>query len=265
MPEQHENLIRLAVFVGSFVVMGLWELASPARSRQQTRLTRWSTNGALVILDSLLLRLLLPLLAIGTAIWAQDAGWGLFNTLALPTWLAVLLAIIALDFLIYAQHVASHHIPILWRFHKVHHTDRDVDITTAVRFHPIEIIFSMGFKMLCVLMLGADPLAVFLFEIILNASAIFNHANVRLPAFLDKVLRLVIVTPDMHSVDHSVRVSETNSNFGFFLSGWDQLFRTYKAEAKGGRKGLVIGLADYQDKRPGSLLFALTLPFRRKT
>ncbi|MDM3870718.1 sterol desaturase family protein [Porticoccus sp. W117] len=226
------------------------------------RTRRWLTNWGLVIIDALTLRVVFPILAVGVAVIASQKGWGLFNILALPLWLEITLAVVLLDLLIYAQHVLSHKVPLLWRLHKVHHVDRDIDVTTGARFHPLEILFSMVYKMLCVLLVGPAAAAVILFEVILNGSAMFNHANVRLPKKLDALLRSVIITPDMHRVHHSVIAGETDSNYGFFLSCWDRWFGTYVEEPRDGHDGMTIGLAVYQDNRPASLWWSLLLPFK---
>ena len=229
----HENSIRISVFASMLVLMALLEFLSPRRSRTQTRLKRWSTNIGLIFLSSMTLRLALPIVAMGMAALAMEQTWGLFNWLNWPLWLEVLLAMILMDLLIYWQHVASHHFPMLWRLHKIHHADRDIDTTTGIRFHPVEIVLSMLYKMLCVVLLGPSVIAVLLFEVWLNMAALFNHANVRLPLSLDKKLRLILVTPDMHRVHHSVRVPETNSNYGFSLSCWDRWFGTLHRSTSG--------------------------------
>ena len=261
--DQYEGVIRFAVFAGVFVLMAVLEAVFPRKDRALPRAHRWLTNGGFVVIDTLALRLVLPVLAVGMAEIAARNGWGLFNSLALPFWLEVALAFVILDLLIYAQHVATHKIPVLWRLHKVHHADRDIDATTGVRFHPVEIVLSMTYKLLCVVILGAPALAVFLFEVVLNAAALFNHANVRLPSGVDRIARRVIVTPDMHRVHHSVHRQETDSNYGFFLSVWDRMFRTYIAEPRDGHDAMTIGLSDYQDGKPARLLWSLWLPFRR--
>ncbi len=260
--EQFEGPVRLSVFAGIFILMAVLETAFPRKERTQNRSKRWVTNWSLVIIDTLALRVFVPILAVGFAGIATQKGWGLFNIWTGPIWLELILSIIILDMLIYAQHVASHHIPVLWRFHKVHHVDRDIDVTTGARFHPIEIVVSMAFKILCVIVLGAPAFAVFVFEVILNASAMFNHANVRLPLGVDRIVRIFLVTPDMHRIHHCVQMRETNSNFGFFLSAWDRLFKTYIAQPADGHDDMVIGLAEFQDDKPSSLWWSLLLPFK---
>jgi len=259
----HEGTIRLAAFVTALVGMSLWETLSPRRMRMLPRLRRWITNLSMVALGTLALRAAFPLLAVGVALWAAQSGWGLFHWLSVPFWLALILGVVILDLAIYAQHVAFHKIPLFWAVHKVHHADRDVDATTALRFHPFEYALSMLYKIAVVALLGVPAAAVILFEVILNASALFNHANLRLPGPVDRVLRMMLVTPDMHRIHHSARRNETDSNYGFCLSLWDRMFRTYTREPQGGQDGFTIGLAPYQDARPGGAWFSLVLPFVR--
>ena len=219
-----------------------------------------------MVLGAVLLRLLalvLPLLAVGAALDAGRMGWGLFNALDWPLWVEVPLAIVILDLTIWAQHLVTHKVPLFWRFHRVHHADRDMDVTTAIRFHPVEIAASMGVKIALVYALGPSALAVVLFEVLLNGTALFNHANLSLPAGVERVLRLVLVTPDMHRIHHSVLRHEHDSNFGFSLSVWDRLFGTHRAEPEGGHDGMMIGL-DWQDDRPARLGWSLWLPFRER-
>ena len=262
--EDNQTSIRLAVFIGVFALMALLEFVLPKKQRALPRVGRWFTNWSLVVIDSIALRLLIPIAAVAVAQWTNDNGIGLLSLVALPWWLSCLIAIVVLDMLIYWQHVASHHWPMLWRFHKVHHADRDIDVTTGARFHPVEIVLSMLYKFVCILILGAPALAVFLFEVLLNASAMFNHSNVRLAKPLDKWVRRIIVTPDMHRVHHSVEVDETNSNYGFFLSVWDRLFGSYIDQPKQGHDEMIIGLREYQDPRPASLIWSLKAPFSDK-
>lgn len=257
-----EGAIRLTIFVSVFIVMALAETFFPRKRLTQPRARRWFANWGLVVVDTLALRIVFPVLAVGVATYAEGQGWGILNNVALPIWLEVVIAIIVLDIAVWAQHVASHKIPLLWRFHKVHHADRDIDVTTGARFHPFEIVFSMIYKMALVIMLGPAALAVFVFEVILNASAMFNHSNVKLPFWLDKILRSLIVTPDMHRVHHSTIIRETDSNYGFFLSLWDRFAKTYIAQPAAGHDGVIIGLAEHQNEAPSSLLWSLMLPFR---
>lgn len=256
-----EGAFRLGVFSSVFVLMALAETAFPRKRRTQPRVRRWFANWGLVIIDTLVLRITFPILAVSVAFYVEGRGWGLLNWTTLPIWVEIVIAVAMLDLAVWAQHVASHKIPLLWRVHKVHHADRDIDVTTGARFHPIEIVLSMGYKFACILALGPAALAVFLFEVILNASAMFNHSNVRLPLGLDRALRLLIVTPDMHRVHHSIITTETDSNYGFFLSFWDRLFRTYIDQPQKGHCGITIGLAEHQDDAPSSLFWSLWLPF----
>ncbi|MBE1282890.1 MAG: sterol desaturase family protein [Rhodobacteraceae bacterium] len=262
---ENETLIRFGVFLGLFAVFAMAEAWAPRRPRQLPRHSRWVTNVSITILNTLTLRALafgLPLLAVGAAMDAGQQGWGLLNAFALPAWLEVIAAILILDLVIWAQHLITHKIPVLWRLHRVHHADRDMDVTTAVRFHPVEIALSMILKIGVVYVLGASPLAVILFEIILNGTAMFNHSNLKLPLALDRGLRLVLVTPDMHRVHHSVHRTEHDSNYGFALSIWDRLFGTYVAQPQNGHDDMTVGLK-WQDDRPARLGWSLKLPFGR--
>ena len=257
----HEAVLRLSVFVSVLVGMGLAEALAPRRARVMARSRRWFANIAIVVTGTIALRLLMPLIAVGAAAIAATRGWGILNVAVLPDWLSFMLAFILLDLAVYGQHVASHKFAPLWALHKVHHADRDFDVTTALRFHPVEILASMAYKIVVVIMLGAPVAAVIVFEVVLNASAMFNHANLRLPLGLDKALRKVIVTPDMHRVHHSVVRVETDSNYGFCLPWWDYLFATYRAQPEAGHDAMTIGLPDYQDEKPASFLWSLWLPF----
>lgn len=259
-----EPTLRLLIFLGVLAAMMMLEAAWPRRDRSLVRRRRWPTNLAIVVIDGIVVRamgvLAAPLLAVGAAWWAAGHGIGVFNLLDWPLWLEAALVIVALDFLLWGQHRVFHLVPLLWRMHRVHHADRDFDTTTALRFHPFEILLSMLIKVAAVLLLGPSVLAVVLFEIILNGGAMFNHANLRLPARLDAALRRVIVTPDMHRVHHSVRSAEHQRNFGFNLSLWDRLFGTYVAQPQDGHSGMRIGLSAYQDEAPASLWWSLKLP-----
>lgn len=244
-----EPLLRLVVFLGVLATMALCELIAPRRRIEIPRIIRWSNNLALVVIDTIILRLTFPILAVGLAVIAQDNGWGLFNIIGLPSWVAILLSVIVLDLVIYLQHVMFHAVPALWRLHRMHHADLEFDVTTGLRFHPVEILLSMGIKLAVVIALGPPAVAVLLFEVLLNATAMFNHSNVRLPKFADRVLRLVVVTPDMHRVHHSVRPEETNSNFGFNLPWWDRLLGTYKAQPSAGHEAMLIGIEQFRTRR----------------
>lgn len=263
--QDHEIAIRLAFFLGIFAVMAIWELLAPCRQLSVSKTLRWTNNIGLIVLNTLLVRILFPTAAIGMAILAERQSWGLFNYLDLPSWFEILIAIIILDFAIWLQHVMVHAIPLLWRLHRVHHADLDYDLTTGARFHPIEIILSMLIKFAVIALLGPAALAVLIFEVILNGMAMFNHGNVRLPKILDRALRTLLVTPDMHRIHHSVEDDETNSNFGFNLSVWDRLFGTYRDQPRGGHEGMTIGIRDYRDERDVSWMSGLlVLPFRGK-
>lgn len=261
MPTEQESFIRLGCFASILLLMMLWEGLAPRRQLRVRRPLRWCSNLGLVVLNSLAVRVLIPLGVVATAIVAQERGWGLFNNLALPAWLSVALSVVALDLVIYFQHVMFHAVPLLWRLHMVHHADLDFDVTTGLRFHTIEILLSMGLKMAAVLLIGAPALAVLIFEIVLNSTSMFNHGNVGLPKWLDRLLRLLVVTPDMHRVHHSVIACETNSNFGFNLPWWDFLFGTYRAQPAAGHESMTIGLDQYRDERVERLHWMLALPF----
>ncbi|MCA0274068.1 MAG: sterol desaturase family protein [Proteobacteria bacterium] len=258
----HEPQIRLAAFLAVLAAMAIWELSAPRRRMEIPRLLRWSNNLALVFIDTALVRLAFPLLAVGAAVLAEERGWGLFNTLPLPGWLALALAFLALDLAIYLQHVVFHAVPALWRLHRMHHADLEFDASTGLRFHPLEILISMAVKIAIVTALGAPPAAVLVFEVVLNATSIFSHANIRLPRAADRLLRLVLVTPDMHRVHHSVHPEETNSNFGFNLPWWDRLLGTYRDQPKDGHDGMVIGLDRFRTRRDLWLDRMLLQPFR---
>lgn len=258
----NEPLIRSSTFIALLLLVGLAELLAPRRPLRTGRGFRWFNNLSLVVVDSVLLRLLFPLLAVETALVSQEHGWGVLNLIAAPAWVAVPLAILALDFIIYLQHRIFHAVPWLWRLHMVHHADPDIDVTTGVRFHPVEIILSMLIKMAAVLALGAPPVAVFLFEVLLNATSMFNHGNVRLPLGLERLLRLIVVTPDMHRVHHSVHRDETDSNFGFNVPWWDRLLRTYRDQPRDGHAQMTIGLPQFQNNLRQSLPWMLAAPFR---
>jgi len=260
----NEAGLRMGVFLGLLLLFLSLELLFARRDLQQFRRQRWVTNLGLVFIDSLVLRVLFPIMAVGVAVMAHEKDWGVFNFIALPHLLEVIFAVILLDGFIYVQHVASHYFKPLWAFHKIHHADRDFDTTTALRFHPVEICLSMLYKMGVVILLGPAALAVIIFEILLNGAAMFNHMNVTLPQWLDRVLRPIIVTPDMHRVHHSIRSDEMHRNFGFCLSVWDRLFGTYTPQPREGHTAMTIGLPDCQgdDSRPQHLVWGLLTPFK---
>jgi sterol desaturase/sphingolipid hydroxylase (fatty acid hydroxylase superfamily) len=258
-----EPLIRLAVFVGVLGVLMAWELAAPRRALTIGRWRRWPGNIGIVVIDTMMVRLVFPTAAVGAALTAQSNGVGLFNLVAVPEWLAIVVAIVLLDLIIYAQHVLFHAAPWLWRLHRVHHADLDIDVTTGIRFHPAEILLSMVIKLGAVVVLGAPALAVMIFEVLLNATAMFSHGNVRLPTAIDRRLRRVLVTPDMHRVHHSIDPRETNSNFGFNLAWWDHLFSTYRALPAMGHEAMTIGIPQFRDSRELRLDRMLWQPLRR--
>jgi sterol desaturase/sphingolipid hydroxylase (fatty acid hydroxylase superfamily) len=257
-----EPQIRLIAFAGVFAVMAAWEMLAPRREQQLGRGARWPSNMGIVVLDTVLVRLVFPTTAVGLALLAEAKGWGLLYFLGLPVWADALLATLALDFAIYLQHVLFHAVPALWRLHRMHHADLEFDVTTGARFHPIEILLSMGLKLGVVAALGAPAVAVLIFEVLLNATAMFNHSNVRMPAWVDGVLRWVVVTPDMHRVHHSIVARETNSNFGFNLPWWDRLFGTYRAQPTAGHDAMIIGIEQFREPREQRLDRMLTQPFR---
>lgn len=260
----HEGVVRFSFFLGILILMAFWERLSPRRPLNTSKALRWYSNLGLVIIDTLALRLLLPFQAVGMALFVQNRGWGLLNNISLPHWLAILIGILGLDFIIYLQHAMFHFIPLFWRLHRVHHTDLDFDVTTGVRFHPVEILLSMGIKMVAVVILGPSPVAVILFEVILNATSMFNHGNVRLPSPIDQILRFFVVTPEMHRVHHSVLIKEFNSNFGFNFPWWDRIFGTYRAQPEKGHEAMTIGLSQFREPKSITLPWLLILPFTRK-
>ncbi len=258
----NETWVRLGAFCGVFVLMAVWELLAPRRALTASKLQRWVSNLGIVALNTLLLRWLFPAAAVGVAVAAENGGWGLLHLFPVPPVFAVVGSVIVLDLAIYLQHVMFHAVPALWRLHRVHHADLDIDVTTGARFHPIEIVLSMLIKFGVILVLGPPLVAVIVFEVVLNATAMFNHSNVRLPATLDRVLRWFVVTPDMHRVHHSVEDDETNSNFGFNLSWWDRLLGTYRAQPRSGHQDMQIGIRTFRAPRLCVRLGAmLWLPF----
>ncbi len=258
----HEPALRLSAFLGVFALMALAEALAPRRRRDFSRLQRWPANLGIVVIDTLLLRLAFPTAAVGVAMIAAARGFGVLHWLHVPPVAAFVIALLVLDLAIYAQHVLFHAVPVLWRLHRMHHADLDFDVTTALRFHPVEILLSMALKIALVAALGAPAAAVLVFEVVLNAAAMFNHANARLPLWLDGALRLVLVTPDMHRVHHSTRIEETNSNFGFNLPWWDRLFGTYRAAPRAGQEGMTIGLEAFRAPAELRLDRLLTQPLR---
>jgi sterol desaturase/sphingolipid hydroxylase (fatty acid hydroxylase superfamily) len=259
---RNEPFIRLAAVVGIFAAMAAWEISAPRREQTLGRGTRWPSNIGVVVLDAFLVRLVFPTTAVGLALVAEVQGWGLLHAVSLPAWAGVLLGIMALDLAIYLQHVLFHAVPVLWRLHRMHHADQEIDVMTGVRFHPIEILLSMGIKLGGVAALGTPAVAVLVFEVLLNATSMFNHSNVRMPVRLDQALRWIVVTPDMHRVHHSIVVRETNSNFGFNLPWWDRLFGTYRDQPAAGHQSMTIGIEQFRDPAEQRLDRMLTQPFR---
>lgn len=260
----HEPAIRLGFFLGVFALIALWERVAPRRALSLPRTLRWSSNLGLVALNTVVLRLVFPVAAVGVAAFGVAHGWGVLNHFHVPFVLAVPVAVVSMDFAIWLQHVMMHSVPALWRLHQVHHADPDYDVTTGARFHPLEIALSMLIKFATITVLGPPVLAVVVFEVLLNATAMFNHGNIRLPAAVDRLLRTLVVTPDMHRVHHSVEVDETNSNFGFNLPWWDRWLGTYRAQPRAGHDAMVIGLPGVTDPRVSARLDGMLLmPFKR--
>ncbi|GAB4336745.1 MAG: sterol desaturase family protein [Desulfobulbaceae bacterium] len=256
-----ETQVRLFTFLSVLLVIAVWELAAPRRELTVSKTGRWFNNLGIVVLDSVLLKLLFPVAAMGVAAAARENGWGFFNSFRVPLWFSLPASVLVLDLVIYLQHLMFHAVPVFWRLHMMHHADLDFDVTTALRFHPIEIILSMLIKMTVVAALGPPVLAVLLFEILLNGTAMFNHGNIRLPGQVDRFLRLLVVTPDMHRVHHSVLIRETNSNFGFNFPWWDRLFGTYRDQPVAGHAAMTIGLSQFRRAEQVTLPRLLLLPF----
>jgi sterol desaturase/sphingolipid hydroxylase (fatty acid hydroxylase superfamily) len=262
-----EPAMRLISFAVIFLALALFEILAPRLERDEffgaLKSKRWLTNISILVISSLALRVIFPLAAVGAAVWASDKGYGILPRLGTPQWLAGVIAFILLDFAVWLEHVASHRVPLFWRIHRMHHADTGFDVTTALRFHPIEIVLSMFWKALVIAALGAPPLAVLLFEIVLNGSSMFSHANIALPQKWDRALRKVIVTPDMHRVHHSAERRETDSNYGFNFAVWDRVFHTYRSQPEKGHARMEIGLPQWQDDKPAGLVWSLKVPFRK--
>ena len=258
----HEPAVRLPIFIAVFGLIAIYEAVAPRRPRMMSRRIRWPNNLAIPLLNTLLVRTLLPATAVGMAMLAEERGWGFFHVVApLPAWLVVMAAVVLLDLAIYLQHVLFHAVPLLWRLHRMHHADLDVDVTTGARFHPVEIVLSMILKFGIIVALGASALAVLAFEVLLSAGSLFNHANLGLSPRADGVLRWLVVTPDMHRVHHSVEPMETNSNYGFTLPWWDWLCGTYRAQPAAGHEGMILGLAQFRTPNDLRLDRLLLQPF----
>lgn len=260
----YEWLIRLVGFAGVITAMALWEHWAPKRQLAVGRSPRWPGNFGVLAIDVALVRIFFPTAAVGAALVCETQGWGLFNAVAVPFAVAVLVSVILLDLAIYLQHALFHAVPALWRLHRMHHADLDIDVTTGVRFHPVEILLSLVIKFAVIALLGAPALAVLIFEVLLNATSMFNHSNVRMPAAVDRIVRLLVVTPDMHRVHHSIVRTETNSNFGFNFPWWDRLFGTYRAQPAAGHDGMTIGVESFRDPAELRLDRMLLQPLREK-
>lgn len=258
----YEPFIRLSVFGGVFIVMAAWEFVVPRRKQAIGRGWRWPSNLGVVVVDTLLVRILFPTTAVGVALLAEARGFGLFNVVGVPIWVGVVASVVVLDLAIYLQHVLFHAVPALWRLHRMHHADLEFDVSTGLRFHPIEILLSMLIKFAVVAALGAPAVSVLVFEVLLNATSMFNHSNVGIPSGIDRVLRWIVITPDMHRVHHSILPRETNSNFGFNLPWWDRLFGTYRPQPAAGHEGMTIGIEQFRDPRELGLDRMLVQPFR---
>ena len=256
-----ETTIRLACFFGVFLIVAAWEMLATRRLLQYSKVVRWYSNLGITVINSALLQLIFPILAVSLAIMGQERSWGLFNNFSLPFWLTFGLSLLILDFVIYMQHLMFHQVPALWLLHRMHHTDLDYDVTTGSRFHPIEIILSMLIKFSAIAVIGPTPLAVLIFEILLNATAMFNHGNIRIPVKLDRYIRWFLVTPDMHRVHHSIYLEETNSNYGFNVPWWDRLMGTYTAQPRDGHDDMNIGIEIFRDKKYLHLARLLIQPF----
>jgi sterol desaturase/sphingolipid hydroxylase (fatty acid hydroxylase superfamily) len=262
MDANSELLVRIGAALGIFLALALWEILSPRRALSIGRARRWPNNLGILLLDAALVRLLIPVAAVGVAVISSQRGWGLLNITPWPVWLEAVVGFLALDLAIYVQHVAFHKMPLLWRLHRMHHADLDIDVSTGLRFHPIEIVLSMLIKMAVVALVGIPAVAVVAFEVVLNATSMFNHSNAAMPLWLDRVVRLIVVTPDMHRVHHSMKHHETDSNFGFNLPWWDRLFGTYRAQPEAGHEGMTIGLPIFRDVRELRIDRLITQPFR---
>jgi sterol desaturase/sphingolipid hydroxylase (fatty acid hydroxylase superfamily) len=257
-----EIIVRVGGAAAVFAALALWEWFAPRRALTVGRAPRWPGNLGILAVDIVAVRLLVPTAAVGVALIASDRGWGLFNLVGLPAWATILIGVIALDLVIYTQHVVFHYVPALWRLHRMHHADIDIDVTTGVRFHPLEILLSLAIKMAAVVALGVPALAVLMFEVLLNATSMFNHSNVALPPRLEPIARWIVVTPQMHQVHHSILRQETDSNFGFNLPWWDRLFRTYREKPAAGEQAMTIGLPIFRDVAELGIVRLLTQPFR---
>ena len=260
-----DTILRLTFFLSILFILIIAEIFLPKKNRIHKRKDRWITNGLITLINTAsvnIVHIAIPLIAIVAAIDVSNGKMGLFNIINFPIWIEIILTVIILDFIIWGQHLLSHKIPFVWRFHRMHHTDRDLDVTTAVRFHPFEIIFSMFIKITSIYILGASAIAVIIFEIMLNGMAMFNHANLRIPFRIENVLRKFIVTPDLHRIHHSIYIDEHNKNFGFSLSIWDKIFKCYLDQPRDGHKDMKLGLK-WQNDKPTKLGWSLWIPFKK--
>jgi len=262
MPPSLEIAVRVGGAALVFAAMALWEWRAPRRALAIGRSPRWPGNLGILAIDIVAVRLLVPTAAVGVALLASDRGWGLLNLIGVSSWAAILIGAVVLDLVIYIQHVVFHHVPMLWRLHRMHHADLDIDVTTGVRFHPLEILLSLAIKMAAVAVLGVPAVAVLIFEVLLNATSMFNHSNVALPPWIEPIVRWIVVTPQMHQIHHSIERAETDSNFGFNLPWWDRLFGTYRAKPAAGVQNVVIGLPIFRDITELAIVRLLTQPFR---
>lgn len=261
----NEPLVRLGFFLGILVLMAVWEVAAPRRCREIPRLLRWTNNVALVVLDAALVRVAFPIVAVGLALLAAEQGWGLLNVMGASFLPALVVSFLVLDLAIYLQHVMFHAVPALWRVHRVHHADLEFDVTTGLRFHPVEILLSMGIKLGVVIALGPPAIAVLVFEVLLNGTSMFNHSNIRIPLRVDRILRWIVVTPDMHRVHHSIHEHEANSNFGFNLPWWDRLLGTYTPQPRDTHEGMIVGVDQFRTRRDLWIDRMLVQPLRGET
>lgn len=258
---QYEHIIRPSVFIGLFVILAMAESRRPLANRKNTRKTQWATNLSLAVINTLCLKLLIPVLAVGAALFAKEHHLGLFNLWQLPSLITIIASLLLLDFIIYWQHLIFHKVPLLWKLHRVHHTEIGLDVSSAVRFHPLEMLLSMFIKMLFIILLGVPIEAVILFEVLLNALALFNHSNLKLPRSLDNMLRVLIVTPEVHWIHHSPIAKETNSNYGFNLIIWDKLFSTYCQQPTHQYSKMQQGLNQFGLQKSMPLMTLLMSPF----
>lgn len=260
-----DTILRLTFFLSILIILIMAEILFPKKKRIHNRKDRWITNGLITLINTAsvnIVHIAIPLIAIVAAIDVSNGKMGLFNIINFPIWIEIILTVIILDFIIWGQHLLSHKIPFVWRFHRMHHTDRDLDVTTAVRFHPFEIIFSMFIKITSIYILGASAIAVIIFEIMLNGMAMFNHANLRIPFRIENILRKFIVTPNLHRIHHSIYIDEHNKNFGFSLSIWDKIFKCYLDQPRDGHKDMKLGLK-WQNDKPTKLGWSLWIPFKK--